>query len=136
MGPNDAEVVRVFTARAVGAAFVPDVTFGQNEDIKIFVEAEAGTTIHGSAADFLTGIVVRDITQNDNINFTANSTLTGDLASANWPNFDQKFEFTVAQADLATRENHVCQVIAFLKIGVNNPDTSFALSPLFFVEAA
>jgi hypothetical protein len=136
VGPNDAELVRVFTARVVGGAAVPDVTFGLNEDVKIFSEAEAGTTVHGTGAQFLNGIVVRDITQNNNIPFTANSTLTGALASAQWPNFDQRFEFTVAQADLAGRENDVCQVIAFLKIGTNNPDSSFAVSQYFMIEAA
>jgi hypothetical protein len=73
--------------------------------------------------------------QNNNIPFAANSTLNGDLAGANWPNFDQRFEFTVAQADLAGRENDVCQVIAFLKIGTNNPDTTFSVSPYFMIEA-
>jgi hypothetical protein len=136
VGPNDAELARVFTARIVGGNAVPDVTFGLDEDVKIFSEAEAGTTVHGSGAQFLTGIVVRDITQNNDIPFTANSTLSGALDSANWPNFDQRFEFTVAQADLAGRENDVCQVIAFLKIGTTNPDASFADSAYFIIEAA
>jgi hypothetical protein len=131
VGPNDVEVVRVFTARA--GAVVADITFPVNADIKIFVEAEAGTAIHGGGGTFLTGIVVRDITQNNNIPFTANSTVNGNLASAAWPNFDQRFEFTVAAADLAGRENDVCHVIAFLKVGTNNPDTSFAVSPYFML---
>jgi hypothetical protein len=131
MGPNDAELVRIFTAR-VGAT-IADVTFPLNADFKIFAEAEAGSAIHGGGGTFVTGIVVRDITKNNDIPSTANSTVNGNLASAAWPNFDQKFEFTVAAAALAGRENDVCQVIAFLKVGTNNPDTSFATSPYFMI---
>jgi hypothetical protein len=133
MGPNDAEVVRVFTQRA--GATIADVTFPVNADFTVVAEAEAGSALHGSGAQFSTNIVVRDITANTNIPHAPAAGFSGGLASAQWPNFDQTFRYTVASADLAGREDHLCQVLTYLTAGVNNPDTSFAVSNLFLLTA-
>jgi hypothetical protein len=61
---------------------------------------------------------------------------SGSMGDANWPNLDATFTFTVAAAALgAAKENDVCQVIAFVKAGVANPDTTFALSPYFMITS-
>jgi hypothetical protein len=134
VGPNDAELVRVFTTGDT----IGDITFPVGADFKAVVEAEAGSAIFGSGAQFKTNIVVRDISANNDIAFTpaagfpAAGTPTS-LNSTSWPNQNQKFEYTVASGGLAGREGHVCQVIAFLTVGVTNPDSSFAVSSLFML---
>jgi hypothetical protein len=131
---NDAELVRVFTRRVGGA--VGDVSFPSNADFQVVVEAEAGSALHGSGAQFLTNIVVRDITDNVNIASAPAVGFSGSMGGADWPNLDATFVFTVAAADLgAAKENDVCQVVAFVKAGVVNPDTTFALSPYFMITA-
>lgn len=133
MGPNDVEVVRVFTRRA--GATIADVTFPVSADFNILAEAEAGSALHGTGAQFATNIVVRDITANTNIPHSPATGFSGAMASAAWQNLDQSFQYTVASADLAGRENHLCQVITYLTAGVSNPDTSFSSSSLFMLTA-
>lgn len=131
---NDAELVRVFTRRVGGA--VGDVTFPSNANFEVIVEAEAGSALHGTGAAYLTNIVVRDIT--DNVNIAANPAVgfSGSMGDARWTNLDTTFTFTVAAAQLgAAKENDVCQVIAFVKAGNVNPDTTFALSAYFMITA-
>jgi len=131
MGPNDAEVVRVFTQR-VGAT-IADVSFPVGADFTVVADAEAGSALHGAGAQFSTNIVVRDITANNNIPHAPAAGFSGAMTSAQWPNLDQKFQYTIASADLAGREDHLCQVLTYLTAGVANPDTSFAVSPLFLL---
>jgi hypothetical protein len=131
LGPNDADLVRVFTQR-VGAT-IADVTFPVGTDFNVIAEAEAGSALHGAGAQFSTNIVMRDITANNNIPHAPAAGFSGAMASAQWPNLDQRFQYTIASADLAGREDHLCQVITYLTAGVTNPDTSFAESPLFML---
>jgi len=133
MGPNDAELIRVFTQGA--GATIADVTFPTNAPFDIVVEVEAGTAIHGSGAQFKTNIVVRDLTANANIAAAPAGGVSGAMSSPAWPSPPQKFVYTVAAAALAGKDDHLCQVISFLSVGVTNPDTSFAESPLFLLTS-
>jgi hypothetical protein len=128
VGPNDAEVVRVFTKEPGGT--ISDETLSVSAGFDVAVEAEAGSAIHGSQAGFETNIVVRDISANDNIAATPAGGVSGQTAGAAWPNQAQTFAFTVASAALAGRENHIGQVLAYLRVG---QDSSFETSPLFML---
>lgn len=58
----------------------------------------------------------------------------GNLNSPSWPTPPVRFFYKVASVDLgAGKENHVCEVLAFLRVNVTNPDMSFARSPLFII---
>jgi hypothetical protein len=131
VNPNDTNLARVFTAR-VGAV-ISDSTFAVNQDFVVRVEAEAGSTIHGGGGPFETNLVIRDITANNDVPFAPAAGFSGNLATAAWPNLDQTFEYTVAAAGLAGRENHICQVYAFLRVGVVDANASFAASEFFMI---
>ena len=74
-------------------------------------------------------ILVRDLSANDIIPATPTQAVSGAMSSSAWPELYRALQYKVNKADLTGRENHVCQVIAFLNVGVNNPDVSFAVSP-------
>jgi hypothetical protein len=135
MGPNDVELVRAFARRS--GATVADIAFPVNQPIEIVVEAEAGAAIIGSGTDYATNIVVQDLSVFQIIPSAVAPgarPLTGNLGTAGqWPNRDQVFRLTVAAAALAGRQNHICQVIAWLKVRISDPDMSFAVSPHFIL---
>jgi hypothetical protein len=131
MGPNDVELVRAYT-REPGKQ-VADITFPVTSDFEVMVDAEAGSAIHSSGAQFLTGVLVRDLSANTIILATPVQASSGALKSNAWPEPYRAFRYTIKAADLNNRENHVCQIIAFLNVGVSNQDSSFALSPLFML---
>ena len=131
MGPNNAELVRVFT-RETNAA-IADTTLPVSADFDVVVEAKAGSAIHGTGAAFCTNIVVRDITANDDIPPSPAVGFGGAMHTHAWPNVDHQFVYTVPTANLVGRENHLCQVLAFLRVGITNPYVSFAVSPLFLL---
>ena len=133
MGPNDAELVRVFTAQVGG--IIADVTFPVNTDFEVRVDAEAGSAIFASGAAFQTNIVLRDITANNDIPFAPAAGFSGTLNSAAFANAAKTFTYAVAAAGLAGRENHLCEARGFLNIGVTNQDSSFAVSPTFLLTA-
>jgi hypothetical protein len=128
MGPNDAEVVRVFTKEPGGS--IGDETLSVAAGFDIAVDAEAGSTIHGAGTLYETNVVVRDISKNDNIAATPAGGVSGSTTDANWPNQAQTFAYKVASAALTGRENHICQVLAYLRVG---QDSSFETSPLFML---
>jgi hypothetical protein len=150
MGPNDAELVRVFTRRP-GTAVIGDATVSRAAGFDVAVQAEAGQAIHQSGAVFATNIVVKDLSDDTTIAHTpANGFGEGsgagrpdNLGSAGangWPAPDREFEYNVAPGAIpAGKVNHVCQVIAWLRVGRTGtplgPDSSFAVSPLFIIEA-
>ena len=127
MSPNDVELVRVYTKEIGGK--ISDTTLPVSSDFEVIVAAEAGSTIHSRGAQFLTNILVRDLSANDIIPAIPAQALSGAMSSSAWPELYRALQYKVNKADLAGRENHVCQVIAFLNVGVNDPDVSFALSP-------
>jgi hypothetical protein len=136
MGPNDVDLSRVF----VRELREPNSVVGEDSiDIKsglqIVVEAEAGTAIHGQGTAFLTNIVVRDLTANNNIPAQPAAGFNGQMATAAWQPFDKQFVFNVAPGVLAGRQDHLCEVLAFLRAGIVNPDVEFATSYTFILTA-
>jgi len=109
------------------------ITFPVTSNFEVMVDAEAGSAIHSSGAQFLTGVLVRDLSANTIIPATPVQASSGALKSNAWPEPYRAFRYTIKAADLNNRENHVCQIIAFLNVGVSNQDSSFALSPLFML---
>jgi hypothetical protein len=134
MGPNDTELVRVYTREA--GRTIADLTLPVTADGEVVVQAEAGSAIHSTGAQFDTNIVVRDLTANDVIAANPAAGFSGQMKKAAWPNLDQEFVYTIPAANLTGRENHLCQVITFLTVGIGpNQDASFAESALFIVTA-
>lgn len=127
-GPMDAELVRVFTREAGGT--IGDETLSVAADFEVAVEAEAGSAVHGAGTQYETNVVVRDITKNDNIAATPAAGAAGSTGDAAWPSQAQTFTFKVAKAGLTGRENHICQALAYLRVG---QDSSFAPSALFIL---
>ena len=145
MGPNSAELIRVFTRQVNGV--VADVTFADNADFEVVVEVEAGEAIFNAGTQYQTGIVLRDKTAADIIQTTPQFSGGGgvpadtagfgpegmSLAGTEWLTQTNLFVYRVAAADLAGRENHICEILAYLRARVRNPDISFAASSYFMI---
>lgn len=131
MGPNDVDLTRVFV-REPGTT-VGDDSIAAARGLEIVVEAEAGSAIHGQGAQFRTNIVVRDLSANNNIPANPGGGFSGTMATAAWLAFDHQFVFEVPAAALAGREDHLCEVLAFVKAGLVNPDVEFATSYTFIL---
>lgn len=131
MNPNDVDLTRVFVREP--GAIVADSSIPVASGLEIVVEAEAGTTVHGNGTQFLTNIVVRDITANSNIAAIPGPGYAGTMHTSAWPAPDHQFVWNVPPTSLAGSENHVCEVIAFLKAGLANPDVEFATSEPFIL---
>ncbi|MBK6011395.1 hypothetical protein [Streptomyces sp. MBT53] len=132
MGPNNAELARVFTRRPKST--IADVTFEANGEIEIVLEGECGSTLLGGGGKYRVEILVRDITANDNIPFKVAGPTNGAFMDATWPQEDQAFLYTVEPAALAGRGGHLCQVYAYLLVGVRNFDADFKTSEMFLIE--
>lgn len=127
MGPNDVELVRVYTRNPGGN--VSDVTFPFDQDIEIVVDAEAGEDIFDTGASFTLNVTVKDLVDNCLIPTTPGYTHI--LGGSAWPTPTTNFLFTISAADLGpVKENHVCEVIAYLCV---DHDYSFATSPWFII---
>lgn len=135
--PNDIDLVRVFTRAAGGTTAETALPF--NANFEVVVEAEAGSAILATGAQFAITLVVRDLTSGANFvaapkigsNSPAIST-NANLSSAAWPLQNRQFEYTVT-APGAAAENHFCEALASVRVGVNNPDVEFASSSLFLM---
>jgi hypothetical protein len=133
MGPNDVDLARVFVRELRENSVVGEESIDIRSGLQIVVEAEAGSAIHGGGTTFLTNIVVRDLTANNNITAQPPAGFTGSMATVAWQPLDKQFVFNVAPGVLAGRQNHLCEVLAFLKAGIVNPDLEFATSYTFIL---
>jgi hypothetical protein len=135
MGPNDAQLVRVFTREAGGA--ISDETAEKGSALDIVVEAEAGFALHSTGGRYEFGIVVRNLTTSSSIHTDIRSGLFGD---ANWPadKLANQFVFTLPAAMVtAALAKNIFEVIAYLMIGgvgPTPPDVSFEKSSMFIVH--
>lgn len=127
--PNDANTINVYT-RDVGAPVSNNVLSITN-DFQVVVEVEAGNAIFGGGTAYETGIVVNDSSNHETIH--EENVGPGNMGDANWPIQKTEFVYTVPQAALAGRSNHVCVVIAWLKARVAEQDVSFQTSPQFIL---
>ena len=73
MSPNDVELVRVYPKETGGK--ISDTTLPISSGFEVIVEAEAGSAIHSSGAQFLTNILVRDLSANGKIPATSTQAL-------------------------------------------------------------
>ncbi len=131
MNPNGVALVRVFTREPNTA--IAAVTHSITAGFEVVVEAKAGAAIHGYAAVFFTNIVIRDLTANDNITAVPAAGFGGSMHTHAWLSEDHQFVYAVPPTNLVGRENHLCQVLTFLRVGLANPDVSFTVSPWFIL---
>ena len=136
---NDFDLVRVFT-RAVGGT-TAETALPFNANFEVVLEVEAGQALLNSGAQFAVGLLVRDLTTGANFAVTAtpsgtaqtpNVATNANLSSAAWPIQAVQFVYTVTAPGAAT-ENDFCEVLASVRVGVNNPDVESATSPLFIM---
>ena len=135
MGPNDADVVRVYAREATST--VADDTLDPSADANIVVEVEAGSAVFGVGGQWQLGITVKDLDDGTTIPFTLTPTTatSGSLNSAPWSNQQETFTYTLPAANLGTHKGHLCQVHGYLLIGTSpaNYDASFLSSDPFLV---
>ena len=130
MNPNAVGIARVWTAES--GMDVLDVTFPTGADFDVVVGAEAGDTIRTSGTEFEVGIAVRDLTTSEIIH----DYTTGALhMPADWPDPYRQERVTIPAAEIAGREGHCCEVVAFLRARVGDVDASFARSPMFLITS-
>lgn len=128
MHDNDAQLVRVYPREEGGR--ISEETFPSDAEFEVVVEAEAGTTIHGTGAKYFIQIVVRDL-----IDFTIvkKENLEGHLAEEPWDEPVLSYAFLIPSQGTA-KENHIYEVLASLCVGAKNPNVSFAKSPMFIIS--
>jgi hypothetical protein len=133
MGPNDAELVRVFT-RATGSP-ISDVTHPANAGFQVVVDAEAGNALHAATTGYTVGVIVRDLADLSLIPateaVTGTNPLAGAMTDASWPAPANQFVFNVALAAIAGKANRPCEVMAWLRTA--GGDVSFATGPRFMI---
>jgi len=131
MGPNNAELVRVFTRQT--RAVIADMTFPSNLPFEAIIDCEAGAAIHDAGAKYEIKINVIDFSAMRSIVKSA-IVAAGSLGDAGWPGQAQQFVFPIS-APGALNEGHICKIFASLKVGVANPYASLAESPLFLITS-
>ena len=133
--PNDVEIVRVYT-RSVGEN-ISDVQFRSDENFEVVVETEAGSAKLGSGEPFQIGVTVRNLT--DSSISTHNDTQSGNISNPDWtsPALETVFPASgtgyTPSPGLGQAGTHCYEVIAWLRVRANDPDVSFARSPIFLV---
>jgi len=131
VGPNDAELLRVFT-RASGAV-VGHVTFPYDRAFDAVIECEAGTALHASGAQYAVRIDVIDLSAMHSVVQSA-AVAAGFLGDARWPKPAHQFVFGITAPGHAC-DGHIWRVFASLKVGVRSPDASFADSAIFMITS-
>lgn len=131
MGPNNAELVRVFT-RQTGAV-IADITFPSNQSFEAIIDCEAGAAIHDTGARYEIKINVIDFSAMRSI-VRSSIVAAGSLGDPGWPSQAQQFVFPIS-APGASNEGHICKIFVSLKVGVANPYASLAESPLFLITS-
>jgi hypothetical protein len=129
MGPNDTQLVRVFTRKT--GAVVANMAFPFHLAFEAIIECEAGTAIHATGARYEIKIDIVDFSAMTSIVRFA-MVAAGSLGDAYWPTQAQQFVFPLA-APGVLNEGHVWKIFTSLKIGITNPHTSLAESDLFLI---
>jgi hypothetical protein len=135
MGPNDADIIRVYTREATGE--VADNTLDPTADAVVVIDLEAGGAVFGTGAQWQLGLVVKDLVTNSVIPFTTTPTtaVSGNLGTAPWTSQSETFVYTLPAGNLGPHKGNLCQIYAYLLIGINaaNYDASFVVSEPFLV---
>src|SRR5271157_2473415 len=129
MGPNDAQLVRVFTRKT--DAVIANTAFPYHLAFEAILDCEAGTAIHATGAQYEIKIDIVDFSAMVSIVRFA-MVAAGFLGDANWPTQAQQFVFLI-MAPGVLNEGHVWKIFVSLKIGVTNPHTSLAESQLLLI---
>ena len=137
MGPNDVEVVRVFTKEQ--GSTIADVTFKVDTPFEVIVEAEAGDEYMTGAlknGSYKVGVTVRDLTDGTTIPVTPPPAESGTIPATWGSSAARTFAFQIA-GQSASKADHCCEVLAFLRVVppmASIPDISFVTSPLFIIH--
>jgi hypothetical protein len=133
--PNSALILRAAVREANGSP--NDNTLNPSKDAEVTVEVEAGGAALGSGKAWHLGIVVKDLVDGGTIPFVLSPTTAdnGSLGLAPWTAKTETFAYKIPKANLAPAKGHLCQVYAYLLIGINaaNYEASFVESSLFLV---
>jgi hypothetical protein len=131
MGPNEAQIIRVYVREAGGT--VADSTLASTANAEVVVEVEAGTTVYNLMAQYSTGLFVKELVSGIDIPFNP-VPADGQLDKPPWQPQATQFVYTIAAADLTGHVGHLCRVYAYTLIGGAPPfEASFAESPIFLV---
>jgi hypothetical protein len=131
------KIARVYT-REVGGA-ISDTTLKYDCPFEIVVEVEAAYTAFSEGAQYAAGIVVKDLLEGGTFTAVpqpgtppigANDSMNN--SAGNWKQRAQAFVYKV-DAPGDTKENHIGEVLAFLRVGVSHPTVSFAESERFVI---
>jgi hypothetical protein len=135
MGPNEADIIRVYT-KAAGST-IADVTLDSAVNAEVVVDVEAGGAVFFSGAQWHLGIEVVDLVAGGVIAVTLTPTaaMSGSLNSAPWAAQAETFAYTIPAANLGPHKGHLCRVYAYLLIGTTaaSYDATFVESPLFLI---
>ncbi|MGW1215552.1 hypothetical protein ACWD5F_38565 [Streptomyces sp. NPDC002499] len=133
MGPNDAQIVRVFSREPSGK--IADSTLDPQKDGEIVLEAEAGRTLHGQEGSYRVSLVVRDIDDGTAIPVVGSGVVQGHFLTPGegWTDFPGVFEFTLSSAVLSQHAGHIAQAYGSVKYGSTEPGATFAVSPPFLI---
>src|SRR5436305_10988214 len=103
MGPNNAELVRVFTRQT--DALIADITFPSHLAFEAVIDCEAGGAIHYAGARYEIKIIMIDFSAMRSIVKSA-IVAAGSLGDADWPKQAQQFVFPIP-APGASNEGHI-----------------------------
>src|SRR5689334_22892691 len=123
MGPNHAEIIRLYT-REPGNT-IEDLTLDSAANAEVVVEVEAGQTIFETGARYETGLVIKDLETGGSIPFSP-VPVSGSLTDPPWDTQADSFTYTIQAGDLAGHAGNLCRVYAYLLVGVKDFDASFA----------
>lgn len=135
MNPNDAELVRIYTASLSGFPDQTPITgTTPNTDVqfKVIVEGEAGEVLGQSGQPYDLTIQALDITNGTNPGASFTQAAPGAFMAPNWPNYKNEFTVTILAADVPAINGHLLRYYAVLTSA--NQIDSFVESPLFLLQ--
>jgi hypothetical protein len=134
MGPNDAQIVRVFSRQLKGG--IADFTLDPDQDGDVVLEAEAGDTLWDGGGDYLVTLAIRDLSDGTGIpaqvaNTSKAGEVKGRFQDPNWAGLPTSFEFVMSSADLKAHRGHLVQAYGSVVYGNKKPGSTFAVSQPF-----
>ncbi|MHC3468260.1 hypothetical protein ACYF6T_06075 [Streptomyces sp. 7R007] len=134
MGPNDAQIVRVFSREPNGD--IADLTLDPKSNAEIVLEAEAGRTLHQNAGKYLVSLVVRDLSDGTAIpaqvaGAPQPGVVEGFFTDPNWKDYPARFTFVVTSADLKNHRGHLVQAYGSVLYGTGDPGATLSISQPF-----
>jgi hypothetical protein len=137
MGPNDAQIVRIFSREEKGQ--IADFTLDPGKNAEIVLEAEAGDTLHDQGGNYLITLVVRDLSDGTLIPATVQTVttpnkVTGNFGDQNWQHLGVQFSFLVSATELSHRKGHLVEAYGSVVYGHHKPGATTATSPLFMIQ--